>query len=150
MGENTPHSPHTYMPHPQSSLTRFMCLKALNIINHQLILVLVSISIFHFSAGLFFATPLSDLSLSLWLTCFFLSHHPLEAYLHMTRFFPNAISFPSLPSEWMPIQPKLPSCVPFLVLFFSLISCFFLLNYVLSLVLCIFISLTLSEKRCKA
>lgn len=109
MGENIPHSPQTYTPHPQSSLTRFTCLKALNIINHQLILVLVSISIFQFSACLFCATALSDLSLSVLLTCFFLSHYPLEVYLR-TRFFPNAISFPSLHSGWALTQPKLHLC----------------------------------------
>lgn len=89
MGENTPHPPHTCTPYSPFSLTRISCLKALNSIHSQVILVLTSISSFWVPVGSFSVPPFSDLSFSLRLDCFFPSISlPPKAHLHATRFFP--------------------------------------------------------------
>lgn len=96
MAENIPHPPHTCTLYSPLSLTRFSCLKALNSIHSQVILVLISVSSFWVPAGSSSVPPFSDLSFSLRLGCFFPSVSlPPKAHLHTTRFFPDNISFPS-------------------------------------------------------
>lgn len=88
MGENTPHPPHTYTSYSPLSRTRFSCLKVLNGIHSQVILVFISVSIFWVPVGSLSVPPFSDLSFCLRLGCFSPPISlPPKAHLHTTRFF---------------------------------------------------------------